>query len=334
MRVAVTGVTGFVGGAVALRLAADGVDVVGLGRRAAQPAGVGSYVRWDLASGEPAPPILATCDAFVHAAARVAPWGPDEPFLRTAVGGTARLLDAIGPSARLIVIGSASVYDPRRAHAHARELEAPVDDTRYLNAYARAKAAQERLVLARRPDALVLRPRAVWGPGDPTLLPRLLARVRGGRLLLPAGGALPASMTYLDSLVEAVVAGLRSEVFGPVNVADATSLAPSVLLARLFAALDRPVRIVGIPVVAADAAASVVEAMWRAAGRRAEPPITRYAVAAFGRPLVLDLTRLHDELGVAPDADIEDGVARVAAALVALRGAGHEDGEDDCSSPP
>jgi len=204
-------------------------------------------------------------------------------------------------------------------------------DTRYLNAYARAKAAQERLVLARRPDALVLRPRAVWGPGDPTLLPRLLARVRGGRLLLPAGGALPASMTYVDSLVEAVVAGLRTEVSGPVNVADATPLAPSVLLTRLFGALGRPVRIVGIPVVVADAAALVVEALWGAAGRRAEPPVTRYAVAAFGRPLVLDLSRLHDELGIALDADVADGVARVVAALSV---AGHEDGGDDRSSPP
>jgi 2-alkyl-3-oxoalkanoate reductase len=186
-------------------------------------------------------------------------------------------------------------------------------------------------VLARRPDALVLRPRAVWGPGDPTLLPRVLARVRGGRLLLPAGGALPASMTYVDSLVEGVVAGLRSEVSGPVNLADATPLAPSVLLARLFAALDRPVRIVGIPVVVAGAAAIVVEALGSAAGRRAEPPVTRYAVAAFGRPLVLDLSRLHQELGVAPDADIAHGVARVVAALTDT---GHEDGGDDRSSPP
>ena len=186
-------------------------------------------------------------------------------------------------------------------------------------------------MLARRPDALVLRPRAVWGPGDPTLLPRILARVHGGRLLLPAAGSLAASMTYVDSLVEAVAAGLPTNVAGPVNVADATPLAPSALLERLFAALDRPIRIVGIPVVVADAAAVLVETAWRAAGRRAEPPVTRYAVAAFGRPLVLDLSRLHGELGVAPDADVAAGVARVAAAL---RDAGHEDGEDDRSSSP
>jgi 2-alkyl-3-oxoalkanoate reductase len=315
MRVAVTGVTGFVGGEVARRLAADGIHVVGLGRRAEAPAFVGTYVRWDLASGEAAPPILATCAAVVHAAARVAPWGPDAPFQRTTVDGTARLLDAIDPDARLVVIGSASVYDPRRPPPHAREPEAPVDDRRYLNAYARAKAAQERLVLTRVPDALVLRPRAVWGPGDPTLLPRVLARVRRGRLLLPAGGALPASMTYMDSLVEAVEVGLRTRVAGPVNVADATPLAPSVLLARLFAALDCRVRLVGIPVVVAEAAAVLIETAWSAAGRRAEPPVTRYAVAAFGRPLVLDLSRLHGELGVVPDANASEGVARVAAAV-------------------
>jgi nucleoside-diphosphate-sugar epimerase len=331
MRVAVTGVTGFIGGAIARRLHAADHEVVGLGRRPSPPAGPVRYLRWDLASGEPAPPILASCDAIVHAAARVSPWGPDAPFRETAVRGTARLLDGIGPDARVIVIGSASVYDPNRAGDPAREPEAPVDERRYRNAYARSKAAQERLVVERRPDALVLRPRAVWGPGDETLLPRILARVRAGRLLLPGGGARPASMTFVDSLVDAVEAGLASSMRGPVNVADATPIPPARLLRVLFAGLGRDVRIVGIPVAMAEAAAAALETAWTAAGRRDEPPFTRYAVDAIGRPLVLDLARLHDGLGVAPDADVDFGVARVVAVM---REAGHGDGEDDRSSPP
>jgi nucleoside-diphosphate-sugar epimerase len=331
MRVAVTGVGGFVGGAVATRLTAAGTEVVGLGRREPGPPGLAAYVRWDLASGEPAPGVIATCDAVVHAAALVAPWGLDGPFMETAVGGTARLLDAVAPSARLVVIGSASVYGPRRDMAAAVEPEAPVDARRYRTAYARSKAAQERLVLGRRPDAIVLRPRAVWGPGDRTLLPRVLARVRGGTLLLPAGGARRASMTYLDSLLVAVDAALACRVAGPVNVADATPLPPGELLARLFATLGRRVRIVDVPVGVGDAVAGIVEAAWRLARRPSEPPVTRYAVDAIGRPLVLDLARLHRELGVAPDADIGRGIASVAAAM---RGAGHEDGEDDRSSSP
>ena len=107
-----------------------------------------------------------------------------------------------------MVIGSASVYDPRVPQVAARERDAPVPPGRYLNAYGRAKAAQEGVVLARRPDALVLRPRAVWGPGDRTLLPRVMARARGGVLPLPGGGRRPASMTYIDSLVLAVTAAL------------------------------------------------------------------------------------------------------------------------------
>ncbi|MEO5965478.1 MAG: NAD-dependent epimerase/dehydratase family protein [Candidatus Limnocylindrales bacterium] len=303
MRVAVTGAGGFVGGAIAAYLAAAGHEVLALGRS-----------DWDLESDGPAPRELASVDAVVHAAARVEPWGPPGPFMAATVRGTARLLDALGDGVRIVIIGSASVYDPRIPHLRANERDAPAADGCYYNAYARAKAAQERLVAERRPDAVVLRPRAVWGPGDTTLLPRLAARIRAGRLILPAGGRNPMSATHVTSLTTAVGAALvRPAVRGPVNAADASPTTAAGLLGQVFAAAGRDIRIVGVPGVVAEAAAAVAEAAWRAVRRATEPPLTRYAVAAFARPFTLDLTRLHDELGVAPDVDVPRAAEEVAA---------------------
>jgi nucleoside-diphosphate-sugar epimerase len=313
MHIAVTGATGFVGGAIVEHLGAAGHDVLAIGRRGRPANFRHRYVAWDLAADGPPPPDLAACEAIVHAAAHVAPWGPEAPFRRVTVAGTERLLGVIDPRARLVVIGSASVYDPRVPYTDAPERDAPVDAKRYLNAYARAKADQERMVLAARPDAVVLRPRAVWGPGDSNLLPRILARVRGGFLPLPAGGRHPMSTTHLSSLVEAVAAAIEHpRVAGPLNVADATPTTAADLLGTLFEALGMSVRIIPVPSGVAWAAAAAAESLWRVTGRRDEPPLTRYAVAGLARPFTLDLTRLHEVLGVRPDIDVRRAVHEIA----------------------
>lgn len=316
MRIAVTGATGFVGGAIADHLAAAGHHVLALGRRPLPEALSHRYVAWDLAADDPPPPELAGCEAVVHAAAHVAPWGPDATFQRVTVTGTERLLHAVDPAARLVVIGSASVYDPRLPYTFAAEAEAPVATDRYLNAYARAKADQERLVLAARPDAVVLRPRAVWGPGDTNVLPRVLARVRRGALPLPAGGRHPMSTTHISTLATAVSAAIdQHHVRGPVNVAESTPTTAARHLGALFAALEMSVRIVAVPSPVAWGAATAVEGLWRVTGRRGEPPLTRYAVAGLSRPFTLDLGRLHHELGVRPDVDVDRAARDLALAM-------------------
>ena len=304
MRIAVTGATGFVGGAVARRLVASGHEVLALGRSDVGPEGV-EYAQWVLGVDGRPPDGLAGCDAVVHAAAHVAAWGDERLFHAVTVTGTARLIDAIGPAARLVVIGSSSVYAPDGRRGTYPESDAPVDARRYLGPYPRAKADQERLIAARRPDAIVLRPRAIWGPGDRTLLPRVEARVRSGRLVLPDGGRKPMSTTHIDSLADAVEAAIaNSHVRGPVNVADATSRTPAELLLALYAARNEPLRIVGVPGRLADAVAIALEATYRLARTRREPPITRYAIGALSAPVVLDLTRFHQELGIIPDVDL------------------------------
>ena len=186
MRVAVTGASGFVGGVVVGHLLAAGHDVVALSRRPVPERPGLEHRPWDLTTGRlPGPP---TVDAVVHAAAHVDEWSPWSVHDAVTVRGTRAVLDT-WPTARVVLVSSASVYPLRGRHRPRWVLtEADPPTRRPLSAYSRAKIAQEQLVLARS-GTLVLRPHAVHGPGDTTLLPRLARARRRGRLVCPGGPA-------------------------------------------------------------------------------------------------------------------------------------------------
>jgi 2-alkyl-3-oxoalkanoate reductase len=302
MRVAVTGASGFVGGRVAARLAAGGHEVIGFGRRPATPPGGVSYRRWDLLDGPL--PDAPSIDAVVHAAAAVDDWGPRERFEHTNVAGTGAVLDTF-PSARLVHVSSASVYDHSRDVRHASE--AWPREAGHPNAYAATKAAAERLVEARRPDATILRPHAVWGAGDPTLLPRLLAARRLGVLLAVGDGRNCISVTHVDNLAEAVALAVEGPASGPFNVTDGVDAPVDDLLRTLLRRLGLRPRVAYLPRRPALALAALLERTSASVPRLPPPRLTRYAVLHLAREWTLDIRRAREELGYRPVHDLETG---------------------------
>ncbi|WP_265522220.1 NAD-dependent epimerase/dehydratase family protein [Oerskovia flava] len=313
MRLAVTGASGFVGGAVARDAVRQGHEVHVFSRRDPRIAGA-RFRPWDLTDGALADP--PDVDTVVHAGATVSDWCTEQVAHAVNVAGTRAVRETF-PGARLVHVSSGSVYDPYRPTVRGREVDAPVG--RYLNAYGRSKAAAERYLQedARRADhgrgpIVVLRPHAVYGPGDTTLLPRIEGAVRGRNLVIVGDGRVLQHLTHVDTLVRAVRAATTVDVPpGEALVANVADAEPVVLRDVLVDLLDRrghgQVRVVGIPARPGRVLAGALEVVARAARRTSAPRLTRYAISHLASERTYDLRVLHDVLGVEPRATSTEG---------------------------
>lgn len=285
MRVAVTGASGFCGRAVATALREAGHEVVSVGRSNPGVQGV-SHISWS--AGEGVPQIEV--DRVVHLAARVGDRGTRQEFAQVNVIGTREVLATGVPA---VVVSTASVYvggeHPRR------EAEAQMR-SEYSYAASKFTAEQEAL----RHGAVVLRPRAVYGPGDPYLEPRILAALRGRTMLLP-GVDRPLSLTHVGNLAAAVCAALDWE-NGAYNIADARLYQRDAAVKELLAKHGIDARLVHLPPRLLHGVAGLAECL-------ASSPLSRYAVEQLADPVVLDLTRAYSA-GYRPQLDLYDHLAR------------------------
>ena len=272
VRVAVTGASGFCGRAVALAAAAAGADVTCVSRR---PGPVGRHVVWDAGLDRPE---LDGADVVVHLAAAVGDTLSPVRAQAVNVRGGARLLEAAG-GRRVVWVSSASVYRHVPGRRVVREGD-PVGGNG--DVYGATKAAGDTLALAA--GAVVLRPRAVYGPGDPHLVPRLLRAARRGWLPLPGADG-PMSLTAVENLADACLAAVDWPP-GAYNVADAEPYPRDATLLRVLAAHGRRARVCPVPLAAARTAAALTG---RATG------LTPYAVEQLAHGVVLDLSRAGDQ---------------------------------------
>jgi nucleoside-diphosphate-sugar epimerase len=289
MRVAVTGASGFIGSAVCRAAVAMGWRVYGYGRRVVEIPGV-RYRQWDLAAGPLPEP--SDVDVVVHTAATVSDWTPGPPDV-----DLLRNLLVTFPHTRLVHISTASVYDPSRPTVMATEEQAPA--ACYPTRYATEKAAAERY-LSDRTAAVILRPRAVYGPGDRTVLPRLLSAVRGGTLWLPGPGTQRQSLTHIDNMTAAVLLACAASGGGVFNITDAEPVILLDVLRELLAGRGIRARIRRLPPAPATALAATSEWAYRLVRSPTPPRLTRYALSQVAVERTLDITAARTHMGYRP----------------------------------
>jgi nucleoside-diphosphate-sugar epimerase len=317
VKVALTGATGYTGSRLAAALSARGDHVAALVRagspRYGLPPGV-RVVEGDLGNPSALSELVDACDAVLHVAAVYRTAGhPDSYYRDVNVGGTERLLEAAARGGVGLFVHTSTVG----VHGHVEH--PPADESAPYapgDVYQQTKAEAEALALrfhrGRGLPVVVVRPGAIYGPGERRLLKLFKAIARGYYAIVGSGDAYYHPV-YVDDLVAGFLLALgrpdqAGEAFilaGPRYLSQA---ALACLIARHTGGRVLPVRIPAAPLRWAGAAC---EALCVPLG--IEPPLHRRRVEFWTKSRAFSIEKARRILGYEPRVDVDEGVARTAA---------------------
>lgn len=309
MRILVTGASGFVGGRLAELAREAGHEVIGLGRRRLDQPG---YLSVDLGRtpADELPALPWRPDAVIHCAARATPYAKRADYDRDNVVATQTVLDwcaALG-SPRLVHVSSSSVLYRDGDQLDLTE-ETPLPAT-FANDYARTKADSERIVRTYGGSWVIARPRAVFGPGDTVLFPRIIAAAKAGRVPRLTGRATPAvgDLVYVDNLATYLLQlAERPDLGGVYHLTNAEPVEIQALLLEVIERLGLQAPTREVSLTTAMRAATVLERAWRVLRLPGEPPITPYGVGVLSWSKTFVPDKMLRDLGT-PPISVAEGV--------------------------
>ena len=275
-------------------------------------------VRGDLSDVEAMTRGAEGCEAAFHLAAHVEQWGEWEDFVEGNVEGTRNALAACRAAgvSRFVHCGTEAAILAGEPVVHGDETLPLRPDS--AAPYSATKAQAEQLVRNASVDgfdAVVLRPRFVWGEGDTTLLPAIADATRAGKFAWIASGKNRTSTTHVDNVVEGLLLaaekGRPGEAYFVLDDGDVEFREFISALLRTQD-VDPPDR--SIPAPVAGLVARGGEMAWRLLPLKGEPPLTRFSFWVASQECTLDDSKARAELGYEPVVSREEGIAALAAA--------------------
>ena len=320
--VLVTGASGFLGGYVARRLVSLGVKVRATGRNEKVLAelaklGIATY-RCDLADASSAMAVAKECRSIVHCAALSSPWGSSLDFHLANVQSTKNIVSAAVTYEvdKFVHISSPSIYLSNRLEKsnYLQISETAELPPTAINRYARSKRIAEAIVdqaVENGLAAITLRPQAIFGPGDPSLVPRLILAAGKTGIPLIDGGTHVIDVTYVENVVDAVLCALSSEpacIGQKYNITNGEPIIFRSFIEDVFLRLGVAPNFRKLNRLSAIAIASLAESVHQVFSRQREPILTRYTVSVLSQGRTLNINNARSGLGYTPRISVSDGV--------------------------
>jgi nucleoside-diphosphate-sugar epimerase len=317
MRILVTGGTGFTGAALTSELLSKGHDVIALdnklGIRDAELRESGAeVVVGSVTDREVVDRCMEGAEVVFHLAAAFRELDvPESHYDNVNVDGTRIVLESAARhgASKFVYCSTCGVHgdveDPP-----ANE-EAPITPADY---YQRTKYEAEPLVAAYHGrdgmETVILRPAAIYGPGDPERFLMLFKWAAKGWFPMFGDGRTLYHPLYIDNLVDALLLCLEpGRATGRAYlIADEEYWTIEELVRKVGEAIDVDLKVRHLPITPLIVAGHVTERICRPLG--ITPPIFPRRVDWYRQNRAFDITRAKEELGYAPRVGIDEGLRK------------------------
>ncbi len=317
MKIALTGASGYTGGRLLRMLRERGDEVSALVRpssvSAALRASGARLVPGDLTDAAALGRLVEGADAVLHVAAVYRTAGhPDSYYREVNVGGTERLLEAAAAAGvrRFVHTSTVGVHG-HVAHPPADE-DAPIaPGDIYQETKAEAEALAHDFGRRRGLPVAVVRPGAIYGPGETRLL-KLFKSIARGRYAIVGSGETFYHPVHIDDLVRGFLLCLEHPAAAGESfiIAGERYVSQRELAALVAAATGGRVLPFRVPALPIQWAGDLVEAVCVPLG--IEPPLHRRRVDFWTKSRAFTIAKARRLLGYAPQVSIEEGLRATA----------------------
>jgi nucleoside-diphosphate-sugar epimerase len=237
---------------------------------------------------------------------------PDTYYHEVNVGGTRNVLEAaLAEGVRKVVYCSTCGVHGNVDRPPAGE-DAPIQPADY---YQRTKWEAEPVVRElneRGIETVILRPAAIYGPGDPERFYLIFKRVAKGVFPMFGNGRTYYHPLYIDNLIDVFILAMEDgrgsgEAY---LIADEQYLEIEDLVRRVGKALDINVKVPHYPIWPVVAAGHVCEKVCKPLG--ITPPLFPRRVDWYRQNRAFKIDKAKRDLGYAPKVDIDEGLRRTA----------------------
>ena len=322
MKALVTGGGGFLGKAIAKLLRERGDEVRSFSRSehpALAELGI-EHCRGELGDAEAVKLAADGCDIVFHVAAKAGVWGPYEEFYRANVLGTKHVIEACRHHGikRLVHTSSPSVvFDGTDMEGVDESVPYPQHFEAF---YPQTKAEAEQLVLQANDQELAtvaLRPHLIWGPEDNHLVPRILERGAKGALRKLGTRECLADTIYIDNAAQAHLQAADHLDIGSAVAGKAYFLSQGEPL-PLWEVVNRILDAGNIPPVTRSISpelayklGAALEKIYTLLRLKGEPRMTRFVAKELSTAHWFDLSAARRDFGYDPKVSFDEGLERL-----------------------